>query len=154
VSVLVAPVLDAPPLRRFGGPELVFGASPAVATDFVQAAEDGYFVRYLSIFVRLDTDANAANREVVVEYRSGEDLRFGLYGAPVAWPANEVAEYAFSAFQPRAEWEVDSSVIVPLGPLLLPLGSDMRIHVVNVQAGDQLDRVRFVRERFYPPDEL
>jgi hypothetical protein len=154
VSVLVAPVLDAPPLRRFGGPELVFGANPAAGADFVQEGDSGYFVRYLSVFCRLDTDANVANREVVVEYRSGENLRFGLYGAPVTWPANEVAEYAFSAYQPRAEWEVDSSVIVPLGPVLLPLGSDMRIHVVNVQATDQLDRVRFVRERFYPPDEL
>lgn len=146
-----APTLDAPPLVRYGPPELVFGANPAAGADFTQAIER-YWTRLVSVFVRLDTDANVANREVVVEYRSGDTLRFALFGAPVTVPANDVVEYAFSAFQPRAEWEVDSSVIVPLGPQLLLPGQDFRIHVVNVQVGDQLDRIRFVQERFYPPD--
>lgn len=152
MTTLVAPVLDAPPLRRYGIPELVEAASPAVATDFTQELGGRFLVRFLAIFVRLDTDANAANREVVVEYRSAGDLRFALFGAPATVPADDVVEYAFSVYQPRAEWEVDSSVIVPLGPALLPPTFDMRIHVVNVQAGDQLDRVRFVWERFYTPD--
>jgi len=149
----VVPEVDAPPLRRYGPPVLVYGANPAAGADFAQEVDAGYLTRLVSLFVRLDTDANVANREVVVEYRSGDNLRFALFGAPATLPANDVMEYAFSVYTPRAEWEVDSSVVVPLGSQLLFPSQDFRIHVVNVQVGDQLDRIRFVWERFYPPDE-
>lgn len=154
MSSLVAPVLDSPPLRRYGPPELVFGANPAAGAHFAAEVGQGYWARLLSVHVRLVTDANVANRELVVEYRDVQDQRFALYGAPVTVPASDTVDYVFSVFQPRAEWEVDSAVIVPLGADLLYPGTDFRLFVVNVQAGDQLSRIRFQRERFYPPDDV
>lgn len=154
MSSLVAPALDAPAMRRYGPPELVFGASPAAGADFSAEVGEGYWSRLLSVHVRLVCSAAAANREVVVEYRDVQDQRFALYGAPVTFPASDTIDYVFSSFQRVAEWEVDGTVIVPLGSDLLYPGTDFRIHVVNVQAADQLSRIRFQRERFYPPDDI
>lgn len=152
MSALAIPELDAPALIRFGGPELVYGAAPAAGADFSAEVEAGYFMRLISVFCRLVTDANVADRELVVECRDGQDQRFALFGAPVTVSASDTVDYAFSAYQPRAEWPVDDSIIVPLGPVLLVPSWDFRLHVVNVQAGDQLSRIRYMRERFYPLD--
>lgn len=149
MSELVAPVLDAPPLHRYGFPELVYGTSPAAAADFVQAIGGGFYVRLVSVFARLVTDANAGDRELVLEYRDGDDNRYALFGAPVEVTASSTNDYAFSAFQPRAEWPVDSSIIIPLGPQLLLPTHDFRLHIVGAQAGDQISRVRYVQECFY-----
>lgn len=154
MSVLAIPELDAPALIRFGGPEVVYGTSPAAGADFSAEVGEGYLSRLVSVFARLVTDANVASRELVVEYRDGQDQRLQLYGAPVTVSASDTVDYAYSVFQPRAEWEVDSSILVPLGPFLLEPSWDFRLHVVNVQAGDQLSRIRYVRERFYPLDAV
>jgi len=128
--------------------ELVYGTSPAAAADFVQAIDGKYRTRLLSVFVRLVTDANAANREVVVEYRDASANRFMLSGAPVVVTATDTIDYAFDVWQGQAEWSVDDSVLVPLKPAILRPTEDFRIHVVNAQAGDQLSRIRFQWERF------
>lgn len=149
MHALRAPLLDAPPLRRYGLPELVYGAQPAAGADFVQAVDGWYYARLVSLFCTLTTDANAADREVVVEYRDQDDARFALAGAPVTVSANSSVSFFFSAWQGQAEWQVDGSVLVPLPPLLLDPTYDFRLHVVNAQVGDQLSAIRFVWERFY-----
>ena len=154
MSSLAAPVLDAPALRRYGPPELVFGANPAAAAHFVFDEDAGYWWRLLSVHVRLVTDANAADRQVVLEYRDIQDQRFDLMGINATQAASLTADYVFSAFQPGVVATVDSSSLIPLHPTLLYPGCDFRLFVVNVQAGDQLSRVRFQLERFYPPDDV
>lgn len=151
---LVAPLLDAPPLRRYGPPTTVYGASPAAATAFVQAVDSGYWTRLVSVFCRLVPDANAANREVTLEVRDVQDQRVVLFGAPVTVPASDTTDFSFSVYHATPQWEVDSTVLVPLGPVLMYPGEDFRVNVVNVQAGDQLSRIRFQWERFYPPDDV
>lgn len=143
------PALDAPPLVRYGLPELVHGAQPAAGADFVLAITGSFFARLVSLFCRLTTDANVAAREVVVEYRDGAGLRYALFGAPVTVAASDAVDFSFSAYHGQAEWAVDGSVLVPLGPQLLLPTHDLRVHVVNAQAGDQLSDVRLVWERFY-----
>lgn len=151
---LLAPTLDAPQMRRYGPPELVLGTSPAAGAHFVHADAQGYWWRLLSVHVRLVTDANAANREVVLEYRDIQDQRFDLMGINVTQAASLTGDYVFSAFQPGVVATVNSSSLIPLHPTLLYPGCDFRLFVVNVQAGDQLSRVRFQVERFYPPDDV
>ena len=70
-------------------------------------------------------------------------------GAPVTVAASTTIDYAFSAFQGQADWPEDASILVPLHPLLLRPTDNFRLHIVNVQAADQLSRIRFVWERFY-----
>lgn len=148
------PLLDAPELLRYGPPEYVKGDQPAAGAMFSSEVGGGYWTRLLSVHVRLVTDANAADRTVLVEYRDDADLRYMVSGAPVTQPASTTTDWTFDPWQAQAEWEVDATVLVPLKPLLLLPSHDFRVFVDNVQAGDQLSRIRFWRERFYPPDPV
>ena len=149
-----APLLDAPVLRRYGIPEYVKGAQPAAAAHFSEAVGGGYLTRLITVFCRLVTDATAANRAVAVEYLDPESSRFLIAGAPVTQPASTTTDYAWQAFVGQSDWTVDDTVLVTLPPLLLLPTMTWRIFVDNIQAGDQLSQVRYVRERFYPPDPV
>ncbi len=128
--------------------EPFLGVSPAAGADFSLTMEGRYTTRLLSVHVRLVTDANAANREVVLEYRDDQNLRFRVHGAPVTWPATSTVDYEFAVNQEQYAWPVDTSVLVPLSPLFLPAGWNFRIHVVNIQVTDQLSAIRGTWERF------
>ena len=144
-----APFLDSPPLQRYGLPERNVAASPAVATDFTQTVDGAFYVRLVGVFVRLVTDANAANRQVVVEYRDVANNRYDVSGPNATQAATLTVDYCFSAYAPEEKTAVDGTTLVPLHPLLLLPTDNFRIHVTNVQVGDQLSRIRFTWERFY-----
>jgi hypothetical protein len=152
VHSLDAPVLDAPVLVRYGIPELVYGAQPAAAADFVGTVDGSFYARLVSVFCRLVADANVASREVVVEYRNAADERFALAGAATTLTAGQTGDYFFSAFLSTDIFTVDGSALAPLPPLMLVPTFDFRIHVVNAQVGDQLSMIRYVQERFYTTD--
>lgn len=147
-----APLLDAPPLLRYGPPEYVKGAQPAAGAEFAEAIGAGYWQRLITVFVRLVTDANVAERTVALEYLDGEGQRCLIAGAPVTQSASATNDYAFQAFVGQSDWSVISTVLVTLPPLLLLPTMQWRIEVDNVQVGDQLSRIRYFRERFYPVD--
>lgn len=148
-----APLLDAPPLRRYGLPEYVRGDAPAAGAHFSQAIDGRYMTRFLTVFARLVTDANVANRTVLVEFRDDADRRYAMSGAPVTQSASSTNDWAFNAFQGQAEWEIDGTITVTLAPLLLPPTHDIRVFVDNIQVGDQLSLISFTWERFYWGDE-
>jgi hypothetical protein len=143
------PLLDAPALYRVGLPEYERGASPAAGEHFAPALDGSYFYRLLSLHVRLVTDATAADRTVVIEYRDTEDSRYDLSGNPVTQDESTTTDWIFSVFTEHGEWPVDDTILVPLHPVLLLPTHDFRVFVDNVQAGDQLSRIRFMFERFY-----
>jgi hypothetical protein len=143
-----APLIDSPPLERYGIPERVLGASPAVATGFTQAIDGAFYARLVSVFCRIVADGNAANREVVLEYQDAAGNRYAVMGSAVAITAGQTRDVLFSAFQPAVVTVVDSTQLIPLQPLLLGPTDQFKITVVNVQVGDQLSRIRFVWERF------
>jgi hypothetical protein len=149
VSAIAAPVLDSPGLARFGYPELVKGSSPVAGAHFVQSVDSGLAARLLSVHVRLVTSATVADRQVVVEYRDEADNRFMLCGPNATQAASLTGDYIFSVFQPLVVATVDSSILVPLAPILLYPAFDFRIYVAAIDTTDQLSRVRFVWERFY-----
>ena len=129
--------------------ELVDGATPAAGADFVQTIEGRYVTRLVSVFARLVTDANVANRELVLEYRDENDDRFALMGAPVVVTASDTVDYAFGRHLGQPDWPCDDTILVPLLPTPLLPSWDFRLHLVNAQATDQLSRVRILWERFY-----
>lgn len=150
---LLAPEVDAPPLLRKAPPELVIPPTPAAGANFTQAVNDGTWWRLIAIACRLDTDANAANRTVRLEYRGTDAVPFLVCGNPVTYPAATVAEdFYFSAWQPEGAWEVGAANLVPLAPILIQPSQDFRLTVVNIQVGDTLTRIRYLVERFWPPD--
>lgn len=148
---IVAPDLDAPPLRRQSPPTVYRGADPGANTNFTQAIDDGLWWRLVSLFVRLTPDANAASREVTIEYRNEADDVYARFGAAVTVPASDTTDFYFDCFRTTDEWEVNSTVLVQLSPIILPQGHKFGIVLVNKQAGDTLTRIRYIAEKFYPP---
>lgn len=154
MHALRAPLPDSPPLVRHGLPIYEFGTLPAAGANFTYTVDGNYFVRLLTLSVRLATDANAANRTVRLEYLDYAGNVFAVCGNPVTYPANTTAEdFFFSVWQGQGEWEVAASNLVPLAPLLLPPTFAFRVLVNNIQAGDTLTRIRFLREEFYTADQ-
>jgi hypothetical protein len=147
---LKIPELDAPPLARYGLPEYLLPASPAAGANFVASVEGNFYVRLLSVHVRLVTDANVASRNVAIEYRDAGANRFLLSSGPVTQSASSTNDWTFDVFQDQAEWPVATTYIIsPLKPMLLLPTMDWRIVVDNIQAGDALTRIRVMQERFY-----
>lgn len=145
----VAPTLDAPALQRYGYPEFKRFDSPAAGTDFSYQLPGDFYVRLIAVHCKFVADANAASREVVLDYVDAGNLRYTACGINTTVTAGNTAYYEFSAFQPEAVATVDSSALVPLAPVVLSPTQKFRLHVVNVQVGDQLSEVRAIWERFY-----
>lgn len=143
------PFLDAPPLQRYGIPSYVIGTNPAAAGSFTRTVDGGVFERYVAISCRLVTDANVANREVVVQYRDSDGNVIDQNGINSVVTAGSTEDFFFNAFQPLVVVTVNSSALIPLHPVMLLPTWSMRILLVNAQAGDQLSRIRLVLEQFY-----
>jgi hypothetical protein len=148
VNILEAPAVDTFGLKRHGLPSLEHAASPAAGADFTKSIDSAYPTRLLTVFCRLVTDANVANREVVVEYRDIDGNRFYPAGAPVVVTASTTTDYSFQAGLGQPDWPIDSTILVPLQPFLLVGSWSFRLHVVNVQVTDQLSRIRWVQEQY------
>lgn len=145
----IIPTLDSPALVRYGLPEYFQHTSPAAGADFSFPVGGSFYVRLVSVFCRLVADANVANREVVVSYETGESTRYGLAGSTVTVTAGTTKDFYFGAFLSESIATSDATALIPLSPILLPPGHQFKIHVVNIQVGDQLSRIRTVWERFY-----
>ena len=150
---VAAPVLDSPPLLRYGLPEFKSHTAPAAGADFTYQLGGDFYVRLLSIYCKFVADANAASREVVLQYLDAESNVFDVAGINTTVTANNTAYYAFSAFQPEAIATVDSSALVPLHPVILAPTQKIRLHVVSIQATDALSLIRTNWERFYTTNE-
>lgn len=150
--MLVAPELDAPPLRRHAPPELVKPATPAAGAAFTQAVNDGYWWRLLSIAVRLDTDANAANRTLYVDFLDDGGVTFLRCGNPVTYPANTSDEdFFFSIWQDEGAWEVSAANLGRLASVLIQPAWSFKVAIGNIQTGDTLTNIRYLVERFEAP---
>ena len=123
-------------------------ADPAVATNATRTF-DGYGLRrLLSLVFTLATDGNAANRYVTVEYQGKDGNAFAVAAAGVTVSASSTQRFAGSAFRGEAEWATNTDVLFPLLPVLGFPGDVLTIVVANIQAGDQLSKIRGVEERF------
>lgn len=141
--------IDTPRLERAGWPSLEYPASPAAGAELSIAVPGQFLYRFLSVHVRLVTDANVGARTVLVEFRNHAGERFLISGAPVEQSESATNDWVFSAWQQRAEWPMDGCVLVPLATPLLEPTSSLAVVVDGVEAGDQLSRCRVQLERFY-----
>lgn len=141
--------VGAPPLQRAGFPVYSVEASPAAGADFSQEVIGQYFERLLTVWCRIVTSADVADREVVLQLLDAGGNVFRACGAATTVAASSTYDYSFSVWQPLTEFPVDTGILVPLDPIILPPEFSWRLHVVNVQATDALSRVRVYRERFW-----
>lgn len=143
------PLIDSPPLERYGLPEYVTRPNPAVATAFTELLGGDWYVRPLTMFCRLVADANAASRDVSLEYLDTGGNVYATYASGTAVTAGQTRDMYWSVWQTSIAVVGTATHLMPLGALLLPPTHTMRISVSNVQVGDQLSRIRFNWERFY-----
>lgn len=101
-----------------------------------------------SLVVRLVTDATVGNRFVEVRYEDGNGGVFGLEGAALAIAASQDLLLAFNASRGSSERVAGSSLLSRLPDGFLSPGHLLRVHVVGVQAGDQLSAGRLLVERY------
>lgn len=148
------PLLDSPPLARYGLPELVYGASPAAGANFSQAIDGAHLTRLVGLYCTLTTSSDVADRYVSVQYRDAAGNTYAVSGAPVATTASSTQAFYFSAFLGTADWPVGATVLAPLAPILLVPTHTFRIVVTNIQAADALTTIRYVQERFFSDVKL
>lgn len=142
-------LVDAYRRSQFAFRETIKGVAPAAATDYAVTMDPRYVTVLTSVFCLLTTDGTAANREVVLEYRTNEALRFMVMGAPVVVTATDTVSYSFERGLGQPDWSVDDSILVPLIPYPLCGSESFRLHIVNVQAADTLTLIRYTWERFF-----
>lgn len=142
--------LDNPPLHRYGTvPALERGVSPAAGAEFSTTIDGRYFVRLITVFCRLVTDANVADRQVSLQYLDEAGNPFAIMGAPVTQAAATTTDYAWQAWLGQPDWPVSGTVLIPLAQVILQPPYSWKIDVDNVQATDALTRVRYLSDRFY-----
>lgn len=149
MSGLRTPAVDSPPLLRYGLPDIEVRTSPAAATDYSETITGTYIERLLTVWCRLVTASDVGNREVVLQFLDANGNVYRNCGAAVTVPASTTIDYSFSVFQPITEFPVDSTILVPLDPLLLQPSLKWKLHIVGVLTTDALSRIRVSRERFY-----
>lgn len=149
-----APMLDAPPLVRYGIPSYVLGETPAAGAAFRTSVPGQNYVRLVTVFCRLVTDATVEDRGVFLEYLDGAGNRFAIAGAPVTQSALSTNDYSFQAQLEEAAWPIDGTILVPLAPVLLLPTFSWRLSAENLQAGDAISRVRYIEELFYTGEPL
>lgn len=151
---LRTPHIDQPPLLRYGFPFLTTETAPAAGASFTTSVVGNYQERLLTVWVRLVTDGNAANREVVLEFQDGSGNTYAMCGAATTVPASSTYDYSFSVWQGTDTFPVNTGILVPLAPIIQLPTYKWKLTVVNVQATDALSRIRVYKERFFSDSEI
>lgn len=147
------PLLDSPPLYRYGLPELFYGITPAAGADFQLNIDGRFYTRFLSVFARLTTSAAVANRELVLEYRDIQGQRWMLSGSAVVQTASLTVDYIFDTYRQQVIQPSDTSQLLACPAYMLAPGMQLKLHVVNLDVADQVSRVRIMWERFYSTNQ-
>lgn len=150
---LAAPLLDAPPLARFGLPSLEVGASPAAGASFSSKIAGNYFARLLTIRCKLVCSATVATRQVVLQYLDDAGNIYYEAGAATGLAASQAGWFVFDAFVATDIFTVGSSAVAPFAPTLLYPTFSWKLLVTNIDATDALTEIRYQWERFFTAGE-
>lgn len=124
-------------------------ADPAVATDFTVTVPAGQFWRLINIKFYIDTDANGANRRIIIFSPDSGTGEWSICGSE-AVVANEIWAVNF-------EFPGGGSVSRKAGDvynqaagmnLYLNAGDKIQSNILNIQAGDQISDVVITIERW------
>lgn len=135
------------------------GVAPIAGASFSLQFKSYDRHRLVGIVFQLDTDANAANRYVTVEYLIGGANSMMADAAGLVVTASTVAQrFVGQLGRSVGEWAAGTDIFFPLSGLWLETGLVVKINVANIQAGDTLTNIRLTFDRFLaasqtPPDE-
>jgi hypothetical protein len=128
--------------------EVVPVANPAVATGFTYTVGGSYWERLASLSFVLTSDANAANRAVLLRVKDATGAT--LIGVPTAAVqiAAKVYTYSYWGDQAPATDAVGLVNAQPAPRIFLQPGFTLVVSIGAVQAGDQISAIRVYVERF------
>lgn len=128
-------------------PDWIDVAPPAAGANKTVTLPPAYAVRVLAAKCQLDTDANAANRYLSLDYIKADGTTYVENGAGLVITASTVAQvFDWQVNRSVGEWATNTPVFVPLLPLWLPPGIAVRFTVDNIQTGDTLTNIKLVVE--------
>lgn len=123
--------------------------TPPAGTNFLIKLPDGYTYELLSITLQMVADANAANRNVVLEAHLGTDL---IFSAPALGlqVATETLLYRFCPTNHPLDLSPTSGLMISTlpSPLPLPGATTITSLVDSIQVGDQMSNIRLYLKRW------
>lgn len=134
---------------RVGYPDWIIPDTPAAGANGTFKVPGDYVMRILAARVQLDTDANAANRLLTLDYLNARGQTFAVNGAGVVVTASTVAQkFEWSVNRGVAEWAANTPVFVPVLDAMLYPGTTVQFTLLNKQATDTLTNLSLYVEKF------
>lgn len=131
-----------------GWPETLAGDTPAAGSGFTLANPGRYAWCLVALTFRFVASGAVANRFVRVDYDDGQSVPFVRHPFSQAVTANTTAVLSFQAWRGSSDWSANNDAALPLTPHFFNPGERLQISVGNIDAGDQIDRVRMLFYRF------
>ncbi len=120
-------------------------ADPAAGADFLQVVPSGRLWKVIAFRGRFTTDANVANREVVILLRDPANVNYYAAASTEVQAASDAVGYSVAqglSVVGRTRSTLDD-VLIPLpNDLFMPEGHIFRSGMINIQVGDQWDLLR------------
>ena len=123
-------------------------AAPGAQTNLSRTTAQGYWERYISLFVILTTDANAANRVLALEFQDGDGNVVGGTTNGVLQTATNTFRYYFMLGGGITTAAASARQLAPLPYLFVQPSWKLVSNVAAFQVGDTLTAIRGVVERF------
>lgn len=121
---------------------------PAVTIGFTLPVTGAYWLRLAALSVALVSDANAGNRQVVLDVADGDSNVVARIPPAAVQAASLTIRYSWAIGCPPAAPANGTSQLAPLPALILPVGWQYLISIVGVQAGDRFGALTGLVERF------
>lgn len=129
--------------------EILAVVNPGAAANFVFKLEESYTYEIQSAYMQIVSDANAANRNLVIQVHLGTDL---IFAAPATGlqVASETLYYSFALNHEPIDLSATSGWMIARmpGPIILPGGTTISSLVDSIQATDQISNIRFFVKRW------
>jgi hypothetical protein len=131
--------------------DFVLVAKPAAGANAVEQFSRDFAVRSLAAHAQLDTDGNAANRLLSLDFLPAGDAVWIRNAPTVLITASTVAQvFQWDTAHHVAEWNTGTPVFVPVFSEWLPCPLTVQFTVDSKQVGDQLSALKLVVQRLNP----
>lgn len=128
--------------------QVVAGASPAAGANFQLKPDARWIHRLVACSFTFVADANAANRQLTLEYKDAAGAAFCVDGRALVVTANLTRRFNGSIARGSGEDAANADAYFVLTPVFLIPGHTLNIIASAIQAGDQLSAIQFLFDRF------
>lgn len=124
-------------------------ASPAAGANKAFVVPGDFFLRVIAAKAQLDTDANAANRLLSLDFIGARGTTYIRNAAPVLVTASTVAQvFQWATTRTVSEWNTGTPIFVPLEDIFLEPGMSVQFTLDNKQVTDTLTALSLVVEKW------